>query len=71
MAKTVRLRFKSDEGKKFTISMAEPALALEEAGGADIAQASVDVIVEKQALNKVIAECEGVDVVERNVRKIL
>lgn len=71
MAKTVRLRFKSDEGKKFSVSMGHPTPALEEEGGAELAQAAIDVVMREQALNKVILECEGVDIVERNVKKIL
>ena len=71
MAKTIRLKFKSDEGKKFTISMGNPNPALEEEGGRELAQAAIDTLMQEQPLNKVIVECLGVEIVERNVTSIL
>lgn len=71
MAKTIRLKLKSDTGKAFTISMANPKPEIEEAGGKAIAQAVVDQLLEDQPLTRTIAECTGVDIVDRTVKKIL
>ena len=69
--KNLRMRFKSDEGRKFSMSVASVNPALEEEGGADIAQGTVDTLIGKQPFTRVIAECEGGDIVEESVRKVI
>lgn len=70
-SKNVRMRFISDEGKKFTLSMGYPNPALEEEGGSDLAQSVVDVVIDEQAMTRTIDECEAVEVVERSVKRVL
>jgi len=69
--KTIRLKFVDSEGKKFSLSMGYPSAALEEEGGAEIAQEAVDTLLETQTFERGIAECTGVEVVDRKVTKII
>lgn len=69
--KTVRVKFKSKDGKSFTKNMPSVNAALLEEGGKDLAQTAVDTIIAKQPFDIKIEECTGMDIVERSVRNIL
>ena len=69
--KTLRLKFKSDEGKQFSLSLGNPGPQITAEGGKDITQAAVDVLIAEQIFSRTIAECLGADIVEKTTTAIL
>lgn len=69
--KTLRMKFKTDAGKDYTVRLnyADPALG-EEGGKARVDAAAAEIIA-KQPFTATIASYGGADLVERTVTEIL
>ena len=71
MAKSVKLKFKTDAGKdhSFTMAYADPALA--ETGGAAKIQAAFDAIIAQQPFTVTIASANGAELIDRTVTDLI
>ena len=69
--KTVKLKFLTDAGKAFSVSMnyADPALA--EARGAALVQAAVDALMLQQPFGVTLAATDGAELIDRTVVDIV
>lgn len=65
--KTVKLKFLTDVGKSFSVSMnyADPALLEEE--GAEAVQAAMDELIAKQPFAVTLVSAEGAELIDRTV----
>jgi hypothetical protein len=69
--KTVRMKFKDDKGKDFAISLNYASPELEGPEGAERAKKAAEALIEVQPFGVTLAECTGVEVVDRNVTQIV
>lgn len=69
--KTIKLKFVTDAGKPFNVSMnyADPAL-LEE-GGAELVQSAMDAIILQQPFGVTLASADGAELIDRTVVEII
>lgn len=69
--KTIKLKFVTDAGKPFNVSMnyADPAL-LEE-GGAELVQSAMDAIILQQPFGVTLASADGAELIDRTVVDII
>ena len=64
---TIKLKFLTDAGKPFSVSMnyADPAL-LEEGGDVEV-EAAMDALIAQQPFGVTLASAEGAELIDRNV----
>ncbi len=69
--KTIKLKFLTDAGKPFNVSMnyADPAL-LEE-GGAELVQSAMDAIILQQPFGVTLASADGAELIDRTVVELI
>jgi hypothetical protein len=69
--KTIKLKFLTDAGKAFSVSMnyADPAL-LEE-GGAALVQSAMDALIVQQPFGVTLAASDGAEVIDRTVVDVI
>ena len=69
--KTIKLKFITDGGKDFSVSMnyADPAL-LEE-GGAALVQSAMDALIVQQPFGVTLAATDGAELIDRTVVDII
>ena len=69
--KTIKLKFVTDAGKPFNVSMnyADPAL-LEE-GGAELLQSAMDAIILQQPFGVTLASADGAELIDRTVVELI
>jgi hypothetical protein len=69
--KTIKLKFVTDAGKPFNVSMnyADPAL-LEE-GGAELVQSAMDAIILQQPFGVTLASADGAELIDRTVVELI
>jgi len=69
--KTIKLKFLTDAGKAFSVSMnyADPALA--EEGGAALVQAAMDALMLQQPFGVTLAATDGAELIDRTVVDIV
>ena len=69
--KTIKLKFITDGGKDFSVSMnyADPAL-LEE-GGAALVQSAMDALIVQQPFGVTLAAADGAELIDRTVVDVI
>jgi len=69
--KTIKLKFITDAGKDFSVSMnyADPAL-LEE-GGAALVQSAMDALIAQQPFGVTLAAVDGAELIDRTVVDVI
>ncbi|MEA4871536.1 MAG: DUF2922 domain-containing protein [Synergistaceae bacterium] len=69
--KTIKLKFITDAGKDFSVSMnyADPAL-LEE-GGAALVQSAMDALIAQQPFGVTLAAADGAELIDRTVVDVI
>lgn len=69
--KTIKLKFITDAGKDFSVSMnyADPAL-LEE-GGAAMVQSAMDALIVQQPFGVTLAAADGAELIDRTVVDVI
>jgi len=69
--KTIKLKFITDAGKDFSVSMnyADPAL-LEE-GGAALVQSAMDALIVQQPFGVTLAAADGAELIDRTVVDVI
>ncbi len=69
--KTIKLKFITDGGKDFSVSMnyADPAL-LEE-GGAALVQSAMDALIAQQPFGVTLAAADGAELIDRTVVEVI
>ncbi len=69
--KTIKLKFITDAGKDFSVSMnyADPAL-LEE-GGAALVQSAMDALIVQQPFGVTLAAADGAELIDRTVVEVI
>ena len=69
--KTIKLKFITDAGKDFSVSMnyADPAL-LEE-GGAALVQSAMDALIVQQPFGVTLATSDGAEIIDRTVVDVI
>lgn len=65
--KTVKLKFMTDAGKSFSVSMNYASAALLEEGGKALIDAAADAIMANQPFNVTLASKKGAEVIDTNV----
>ena len=63
--KTVKIKFVSEAGKNFYVSMDYAAPSLTEPEGAAKVQTAADLILEKQPFAAVLLSCESAELIDR------
>ena len=63
--KTVKMKFITEAGKNFYVSMDYAAPALAETEGAAKVQAAADLILEKQPFAVILVSCESAELIDR------
>ncbi|OUO93446.1 DUF2922 family protein [Cloacibacillus sp. An23] len=63
--KTVKIKFVTDAGKSFYVSMDYAAPTLADPEGAAKVQAAVELILEQQPFAVVLASCESAELIDR------
>jgi hypothetical protein len=69
--KTVKLKFLTDAGKAFNVSMNYADPALEEEGGAALVQSAMDAIMAQQPFGVTLAAADGAELIDRTVVEII
>ena len=69
--KTIKLKFLTDAGKSFNVSMnyADPAL-LEE-GGAALVQSAMDALIAQQPFGVTLSSGDGAEIIDRTVVDVI
>ena len=69
--KTIKLKFLTDAGKAFSVSMnyADPALA--EEGGAALVQSAMDALIIQQPFGVTLATSDGAEMIDRTVVEVI
>ena len=68
--KTVKLKFITETGKSFYVSMDYAAPSLTEPEGAAKVQTAADLILEKQPFAAVLLSCESAELIDRTSTEI-
>ena len=69
--KAVKLKFLTDAGKAFNVSMNYADPALEEEGGAALVQSAMDAIMAQQPFGVTLAAADGAELIDRTVVEII
>ncbi|MCD7952877.1 MAG: DUF2922 domain-containing protein [Synergistaceae bacterium] len=68
--KTIRMKFITEEGKNFYVSMDYAAPELSGAEGAAKVKAAADIILEQQPFDVTLISCESAEFIERTSTEI-
>jgi len=71
MAKSVKLKFRTDAGKDYSLTMAYADPALAETGGAAKVQAALDAVIAQQPFTVTIASSRGAELIDRTVTDLI
>jgi len=69
--KTIKLKFITDGGKDFSVSMNYAYPALLEEGGAALVQSAMDALIVQQPFGVTLAAADGAELIDRTVVDVI
>ena len=69
--KTVKLKFITDAGKNFNLSLNYASEALSGAGAAELVNTAMDALISQQPFIQKLASKNGAELINRNVKTIV